>query len=604
MHQRSYKNPEARPHRWLGPGFGWLALGLPLFVTLARVTPSSQWRDDLPIVRTLGFTPVGGEGVLSTLLVQLATLVPIGGRLLRATWPSAVACAVAALLIYRLTLALLAKNSPTPRLSPLLALLAAWGSTLCTSWQLEAVSIGGATVAAVLVLWSIEQRPVRGEGFATEWLALGALLSLAGLENRMSLLAMLCVLATGLVVHRALPTGRKLLGLGIGAAVVAALGLMPLVLRPLTGHAWVELGYGLFSADLGAHSGIRTPTWHAWLEELGPVFLAAALFGACWLSTRQCTRRASLPLLALLLLDWVLPTLKSPHVAADPRSVLRLLSVAVLFVLVAVALQTVVLALRYAHWSFARPMRAAILTFSFAVVLVIMEESAHATRLSSSEAAEAWTDEALGSLPPNSMVLVRSEAAAWRLWAARVSRGQRTDVVLAPIPLLDHGSLAARSIQLEPSLDALVRELRISGKPNEYALSTLADARPLFVEFDPAWDQRLLEYLLPHPFWMRFAPHAVGRSDRQAAFKRGRDAFDRVLESSLRPTEPDPVTLSVLAERAREQAVMLGALGDEKSAEKLLRELDQMPSQADVATSMEEMLQERTSTSQWLALLR
>jgi hypothetical protein len=334
------------------------------------------------------------------------------------------------------------------------------------------------------------------------------------------------------------------------------------------------------------------------------VFLAAAGFGACWLLFRRATRVLALPLLSLPALDLLLPSVETPHVASDPRLVLRLLAVAALFVFVAAALQTVLLALRYAHWSFARPARALTLTFSFAVVLVIMEESDRATRFSAPRAAEAWTDEALGSLPPNSLVLVRSEASAWRLWAARISRGQRTDVVLVPIPLLDRGSLAARSMQLEPSLETLVRELRISGKPNEYALSTLADARPLFVEFDPAWDQRLLEHLVPHPFWMSFAPHALGRSDRQVAFDAGRESFERVLETSLDPLEPDPVTLSVLAERAREQAVMLAALGDDESAEKLVAQLNQMPSQADLAASMGEMLTDRTSTSEWLALLR
>jgi hypothetical protein len=110
--------------------------------------------------------------------------------------------------------------------------------------------------------------------------------------------------------------------------------------------------------------------------------------------------------------------------------------------------------------------------------------------------------------------------------------------------------------------------------------------------------------LLPHPFWMRFAPHALGRSDRQQVFRDGREAFDRVLDSALDPADPDPVTLSVLAARAREQAVMLAALGDDESAATLVAGLDRVPTESQLAGSIKDMLSERTSTSQWMALLQ
>jgi hypothetical protein len=200
--------------------------------------------------------------------------------------------------------------------------------------------------------------------------------------------------------------------------------------------------------------------------------------------------------------------------------------------------------------------------FSFTLVIVTAEDSGHLADRPAQYGAEVWTDEAIGSLPPQSVLLVRSEPVAWRLWAAAIARGERPDVVVVPLSLLDRGSIAAHLLQAEPALAPLIREVAISGAPSEFALSTLADARPLYVEFDSAWDNRLMDHLLPHPFWMRFEPHAVGRSDREATLHTARDAFRRVLAVADSPDGRDRGTLAMLSARAREQAALLAALGD------------------------------------------
>jgi hypothetical protein len=103
---------------WFHPVCAWLALGVPLLVTLVRASAFPQWRDDLSVVRALGLVPIGGEGTLSSLLIQAFALLPIGGRLLRASLASAIVLAVAARLVYALTTRVLEQNAWTPRLAP------------------------------------------------------------------------------------------------------------------------------------------------------------------------------------------------------------------------------------------------------------------------------------------------------------------------------------------------------------------------------------------------------------------------------------------------------------------------------------------------------
>jgi len=244
-----------------------------------------------------------------------------------------------------------------------------------------------------------------------------------------------------------------------------------------------------------------------------------------------------------------------------------------------------------------------LLVLSFTLVLVAVDESGRATERQRARAAEAWTDEALGTLPPRSLLLVRSEAAAFRVWAARVARGERPDLLVVPLPLLHRGDTTARLLALEPRLGPLIRELRVSGKPSEYALSSLADARPLFLEFDPAWDGRLLEHLLPHAFWMQFAPHALGRSDRTAALREGRESFARVLRAASEPV-PDPATLGMLGHRAREQAVLLAALGDRDNAREVVSALGELPEASGLLGEVQQRLTAKSGRVDWLALLR
>ena len=101
-------------------------------------------------------------------------------------------------------------------------------------------------------------------------------------------------------------------------------------------------------------------------------------------------------------------------------------------------------------------------------------------------------------------------------------------------------------------------------------MSTLADARPLFVEFDPQFDHAQLEHLIPQPFFMHFAPEPLGRSDRVAGFNAGLDEFKSVIAETEHDGSRDEATRSVLLAETRGQALVAAALNDRANLDSAL----------------------------------
>jgi hypothetical protein len=140
---------------------------------------------------------------------------------------------------------------------------------------------------------------------------------------------------------------------------------------------------------------------------------------------------------------------------------------------------------------------------------------------------------------------------------------------------------------MEPALAPLIREMSLAGRPNEYSLSTLSDARPLYVELDPSWDRRLVDHVVPKQLWLGFAPHALGRSDRTAARERGRNAFERVLSAARTPEHSDEATLAILGARAEEQAFALAALGDRTAVTEIIVDIKRINPESPFASELE-----------------
>ncbi|HEX6766081.1 MAG TPA: hypothetical protein VF103_11400, partial [Polyangiaceae bacterium] len=556
-----------------------LALVVPLVVTLLRAASSSDWRDDVPAVTSLGVLPLGTEGFLGLVGTQAASLLPLGGRWLRAAWVGAFAVALAGRLVYALARRLLDARTPMPQLAPPLALAAALIATLSPTFQAEGTVIGGAALATTASLAALVAHFALPARDARTGLVVGTLAALTAAESHAACLSLLVALGVSTIARRSAPEPRVLAAGLAGAGAVALLVTGALALRAVSPSSYLDLGFGLGQSSLSTldPSTLRATAFSAWLSDVGPVALALSLGGAVFGSAARSTRRFVLPLLALALVDIGFPAHGVGTLTPDPSAPARLLALAGLSVVGALGVQSAASLLSNARLPFAKPAAVLLVVFDFTLVFVGVEASAAAAERRTGIANEVWTDEAFGSLPRGGLLLGRSEAVAFRLWAAQLVRGERPDAVIVPVTLLERGALRQRLLASEPALAPLLRDIALTDRPGEYALSTLADARPLFVELDQKWDEREDDHIVPGAFWLRFRAHPVGRSDRTVAFARAGRRIERAVQAvtpldatrsdgELAGVDDASATRAVLVATLRQRALFLAARKDRDTA--------------------------------------
>jgi hypothetical protein len=550
-----------------------LAFAVPLIVTMLRTSPTGQWRDDLPAVRALGLVPSGTEGIVSTALTQLLALLPIGGRLLRAGWVSALGLALAGAVAYRLIHRALTTSIATPRLSPPLALAATLTAVLAPSWQLEGTLAGGVTLGVALSLTAIWV----AVGTERRWsmLLLGALIGCTAIESHSAALALGIALLARALLRRRWPKPHTAIELLVGVVAPLVPWALYLTLRPLSPNVVLDLSGGLGTSSLVSVDAAaeRTTALGAWLVDAGVLSCALGLFGLIVAVFRKSVRAIGAPFAALFLVDLGFPASKIGILASDSLAPVRLLSLIAIAGASALAVQAVATYVRRARLPFAEPASALLVAFQFTLAFAAVESSAFAADRRDQVAADSWTDAALASLPPSSLLLVRSEALAYRLWAAQIARGARTDLVVIPEPLLERGNVAQLLLRQEPALAPLVREMALSGEPTEFSLSSLSDARPLFVEIDARWSKRLRDHLAPRAFFLRFSAHQLGRSDRAQSLKENDDGWQRALAVANRPGARDRATLAVMQSELRDRAQLLVDAGDRDAAQAAVQSL-------------------------------
>ncbi|MDF3067645.1 MAG: hypothetical protein K0R38_3246 [Polyangiaceae bacterium] len=563
-----------------------LAFAVPLVVTMLRTSPTGQWRDDLPVVRALGLVPSGSEGLVSTALTQLLALLPIGGRLLRAGWVSALGVALAGAVAYRLIAHALSSSLATPRLTPPLALAATLTAVLAPSWQLEGTLAGGVTLGVALALSAIWVAIAPERRWSM--LLLGALFGATAIESHAAALAVGVALLSRALLVRRWPKPHTAAELAVGFAAPLVPWALYLILRPLSPHVELNLvgGIGtssLVSVDAAAE---RTTALAAWIGDAGVLSCALAVFGLVLAVLRKSVRALGAPFAALFLVDLGFPASKVGILASDTLAPVRLLSLIAIAAASALAVQAVATYVRRARLPFAEPASALLVVFHFALAFVAAEDSAYAADRREQVAADSWTDEALASLPPSSLLLVRSEALAYRLWAAQIARGARTDLVVIPEPLLERGNVAQLLLRREAALAPLVREMALAGQPSEFSLSSLSDARPLFVEIDPRWPKRLRDHLAPRAFFPQFSPHPLGRSDRAESLKEGAQGWQRALAVATKSGARDAATLAVMQAELRDRAQLLVDAGDREAAAVAVQSLLTIDAQDPVAAAL------------------
>lgn len=566
------------------------AVALPFGLALCRAAGSGQWRDDLPALRDLGLLSVGLGGGVSTIVTQALGLVPLGARTFRAALGSALGLAAAAWLLFALARRLLRAIGAGPSLASLLAALATLTAALSPTWQREATVGGGAMIAtalglatvsaAIACLRAIGAAPVPGVllfgALAGATLAESPPAGLAAIAGSLSILLVdRLPIGKGALrqkVRAALPSPRLALAAGGAALAVAALLLVPLAVRPLAPRAFADVGRALSAADLTGFdvAGPRLTSLAAWGREVGVVSLLIAAAGAVIALYSRRARGIAAPLVAFIVLDTLLPARAAGMLYTDVLTSLRALAVAALATCSALGVAFAVRKMLDFKLPMARSGAVLLVVFHVTLVALSSEEAGYVSDRGTQYAAEEWTDGALGRLEPSSAILVRSPAVAFRLWAARLLRGERPDVVIVPSHLLHRGRVAMSLMATEPELEPLLRDFALAGGPSEYALSKLADVRPLHVEFDRAWSKRLVSHLAVDGFWLEYAPQPLGQSDRKLSTTASLLPIGRVMTAIAAPVLPDTATASVVAATLRDQSTVLAVLGEHDAAQAFL----------------------------------
>gem|GEM_PF-372796 len=590
------------PSTWLDKALGLVSAALPFGLAVTRAASAGQWRDDLPAVRDLGLVAVGVSGSLSTFVSQAMSLLPLGPRTFRAALGSSIALAVAASLLFWIGRRLLTRAGAPPRLGSVLAAIATLTAALSPSWQREGTVGGGAMLATAAVLGvlaagiaSVEaSSSQKSSPSARAFLGIGALLGATFAESppaglaALAGLALLFVPLAPLVLlvpfasraarpdARALPPRRVLLLGALAALVTFALFLAPLALRPAAPRAFSDIGRALSASSVAAFdvASARTTALAAWTREISVVSLGIAAAGAVIALLRSRTRELLLPFIAILLLDTLLPARVAGALSADPLTSYRALALASIALCSALGVAAIARALLNARVPMAKSGAVLLVVFHVTLVALTSEEAGYTADRSEQLAAEVWVDQALGRLEPRAAILVRSPAVAWRLWAARITRGERPDVIVIPVPLLNRGRVAAGLLAEERAMEPLLRDFAMTGDFSEFALSSLADARPLHVELDRRWGKRIISHLAIDGLWLEFAVQPLGPSDRRLGASAQAAPLKRVLAAANAGGIPDAPTSSVVAEALINQSSVLMALGEHDAAQALYDRAD------------------------------
>jgi hypothetical protein len=552
----------------------WTAWTLPILLGIGFVPAGARWTSDLEGLRDVGFIPIGSEGALSTLLCQLAALLPVGGRMLRASWLGPLALGVCSGLFFCALRRRLDSELPG-RMNAVWALLASqiWAASPVA--QAEAARLGSSVLALALLLAGVRLLDELGDDPRVDALS-GGLVALTFAQSHIAGFALLATCVTSFVLARRRPLGVRCVELGVGltaALTIFASWRFVRTLAPGLGPdlGWTPIATSFFPiADpegLG-FAEVVARVLADWNDRLGAIPLLLALAGALASALRSGLCRSFAPF-ALLVLFGALGPIGGALGSESAREFFASASSLALMAFGAVALRLSMHELWRQRVPLARP--AAVLGSVFVVALVLSRiEARDTTGAGRPSGAEVWTEQALGALPANALLVVDSPPLALRLLAARVREGERPDIVVVPTALLPRGSLRDSLGRSHPRLAPLLRQLAVSGAADEFTLSQLADQSPLFVELDPGWDLRLLEHLAPDGLWLGVAPHARGALDRRAGSEGSREALWRVVEPLTATGALDAETRIALSAVTREQALLLAALGDREHARKVL----------------------------------
>jgi hypothetical protein len=518
-------------------------------VTRAPLVPDVSHA--LGAARTTGFGWTGALRALDMAWAAPFEALPIGTRTFRAALASAFALALLGVVTHLLSRRLIGSLVPksNPMLVATLATAASLMATLAPCAQSEgaapAGSVLGAALALLPALFVLQRR--------TTW-AFFAL----GLCASYELDVLACALPA-LILLRERPPKRSF--------AFAALGLVPLVLTwslRLRFPGSIANDVTAFASPLG--EGASTPMGlRALVEsELGMAGFTLACGGAALALMRRHARHLGAALLFITVLGIGLTRIGAPSGEARIAPCV-IASLAAACTLAAGAMHELAVQIARIDVPYARA--ASVMVVVLVSVLPLKTADDTAIRLRTGQTAE-WSTEAVLPLAPHAAIVTGSRSIVEILVALRASGELAPDVTILPTTDVG-GRIATHAVLRDPSLTPLARDLVLNGTPQEFALSEIANRRPLFLSYDPRWDRALARHLLPQGAFDRFLGEPRGPSDR----KRALDAFVAVRDRLIHTTRGDTELRHATASLLRARALAVGAAGDRNAAVRTVEDL-------------------------------
>jgi len=585
-------DPETTSDTSLNPGrpapdpyLATVAAGATWVISNYRVSPSTLWDGDFRVAQCLSNQSLGWDGIVTAILSRSARLVPLGTEVTRIGLLSCLGAALSTFLVYRIAFAMLSRHGNRPLFSAWLSFGTALLFAMSPSVALQSSLPPGPFPAVALLLATLYvaiagNSPVfAGFRVSSKSFILGLLVAATTLELAWvgTFAALLAATATefNTGIRRTQALRESAAGVLVGWGAIG----LPWFLTRRTAMS-LALSGGDRSESVLSHLSLSLRVPGYLHDDVGVLLLLVAAFGAFALFLTPFKRQSLW--IGLLVLPGILLPLQDD--ASASVGAFRLLATVAVLLMSAVGLQQITNLAR--HGSDSRSKLAASLTVILQLTLALAhaDEASYRADRYRSQGMEIFTDEAFADLPARSVLLLKDPRLIRRLAAAKMSEGFRPDLLAVPVDTATNRAIVSELLAREPTLASVLRELTINGRPSEFALSTLADERPVYLQFDPQWDFRLREHLLPLPFLSRLYSQALGRSDRASVLELSEASMIRAFSATLATDghDSEPSVLSPMERRTRgivkgciqEQLTLLLSMGDRQTFDVLFADYE------------------------------
>ena len=385
---------------------------------------------------------------------------------------------------------------------------------------------------------------------------LGLILGAAASYDPFTFVATVAAAGPALVKRRRAPDPRSCMRWRM-----FVVGLLPFAIGFAVSRRVPEIALPRGAFEVG---GLVSPYAFA-SSELGLVLLAVGIAGIAL----SFTRPAAVPLILVVLAGIAGLFVHAPD-GPNRYAPAILAGTLAFYILMAVALATIVLAIARARVPFAEASAALVVLLELVLPVRAADDAFARTHARAAHAAAIWNDVAWGTAAPAGIVLIHDRATMGRIASAQAAGDFRADLVI--VPAYDvQGRAGERALLDEPKLASLYRDMALDVPPEELSLTQLDAARPVYANFDPKWDRALARHVIPLGLTARFEPEPRGASDRMRALEAFASTKDRLVAIAI--AKKDPELAAATTRLLRQRAVGMAATGEREVLAKALEDL-------------------------------